>query len=87
MSEAYASLLDRLAAAIAGLHPERMIRIAIDGVDGAGKTTLADALAPLVTAQGRPTIRASVDDFHHPRAVRYARGRYSPDGFYLDSYD
>ena len=64
-----------------------MIRIAIDGVDGAGKTTLADALAPLVTAQGRPTIRASVDDFHHPRAVRYARGRYSPDGFYLDSYD
>ena len=87
MSEAYASLLDGLAAAIAGLHPERMIRIAIDGVDGAGKTTLADALAPLVTAQGRPTIRASVDDFHHPRAVRYARGRYSPDGFYLDSYD
>jgi uridine kinase len=87
VSEAYASLLDRLAAAIAGLHPERMIRIAIDGVDGAGKTTLADALAPLVTAQGRPTIRASVDDFHHPRAVRYARGRYSPDGFYLDSYD
>jgi uridine kinase len=87
VSEAYASLLDGLAAAIAGLHPERMIRIAIDGVDGAGKTTLADALAPLVTAQGRPTIRASVDDFHHPRAVRYARGRYSPDGFYLDSYD
>jgi uridine kinase len=87
VSEAYTSLLDGLAAAIAGLHPNRMIRIAIDGVDGAGKTTLADALAPLVTAQGRPTIRASVDDFHHPRAVRYARGRYSPDGFYLDSYD
>jgi uridine kinase len=87
VSEAYTSLLDGLAAAIAGLHPKRMIRIAIDGVDGAGKTTLADALAPLVTAQGRPTIRASVDDFHHPRAVRYARGRYSPDGFYLDSYD
>jgi uridine kinase len=64
-----------------------MIRIAIDGVDGAGKTTLADAVAPLVTALGRPTIRASVDDFHHPRAVRYARGRYSSDGFYLDSYD
>jgi uridine kinase len=64
-----------------------MIRVAIDGVDGAGKTTLADALAPLVAAQGRPAIRASVDDFHHPRALRYARGRYSPDGFYLDSYD
>ena len=32
-------------------------------------------------------IRASVDDFHNPQSVRYARGRYSPDGFYLDSYD
>jgi hypothetical protein len=51
------------------------------------KTVLADALAPLVIAKGRQVIRASVDDFHHPRAVRYARGRYSPDGFFLDSYD
>ena len=87
MSEAHPSLLNRLATAISALHPARIVRIAIDGVDGAGKTTLADALAPLVAAQGRPIIRASVDDFHHPRAVRYARGRYSPDGFYLDSYD
>jgi uridine kinase len=87
VSEAHASLLNRLAAVIGALHPERIVRVAIDGVDGAGKTTLADALAPVVAAQGRPTIRASVDDFHHPRAVRYARGRYSPDGFYLDSYD
>ena len=64
-----------------------MIRVAIDGVDGAGKTTLADALAPIVSDKGRPAIRASVDHFHNPRATRYARGRYSPDGFYLDSYD
>ena len=87
MSQAPASLLARLAATIAELHPDRIVRVAIDGVDGSGKTTLADALAPVVAARGRPTIRASVDDFHHPRAVRYARGRYSPDGHYLDSYD
>ncbi|WP_426530223.1 uridine kinase [Bradyrhizobium sp. McL0615] len=87
MSEAHASLLARLAGAIAGFDPDRRIRIAIDGVDGAGKTTLADALAPLVAAKGRPAIRASVDDFHNPKNLRYARGRYSPDGFYLDSYD
>ena len=37
--------------------------------------------------KGRPAIRASVDDFHNPQSLRYARGRYSPDGFYLDSYD
>lgn len=87
MSEAHASLLSRLAGAIVALHPARIVRVAIDGVDGAGKTTLANALAPVMAAQGRPTIRASVDDFHHPRALRYARGRYSPDGFFLDSYD
>jgi uridine kinase len=87
VSEAHASLLIRLAGAVADLHPDRRIRVAIDGVDGAGKTTLADALAPLVAARGRPVIRASVDNFHNPRNLRYARGRYSPDGFYLDSYD
>ena len=70
MSEVHTSLLCRIAATIVALHPERIIRVAIDGVDGAGKTTLADALAPVVAAQGRPTIRASVDDFHHPRALR-----------------
>jgi uridine kinase len=80
-------LLTRLAEAIAALHPDRRIRVAIDGVDGAGKTMLADALAPQVAARGRAVIRASVDDFHNPRAVRYARGRHSPDGFFLDSYD
>ena len=87
MSEAHASLLARLAGVIAGFDPDRRIRIAIDGVDGAGKTTLADALAPLAAAKGRPVIRASVDDFHNPKNLRYASGRYSPDGFYLDSYD
>lgn len=87
MSESQASLLARLSETIAGLHPDRRIRIAIDGVDGAGKTMLADALAPHIVARGRAVIRASVDDFHNPRAVRYARGRYSPDGFFLDSYD
>jgi uridine kinase len=83
----HASLLLRLASAIVDLRPNRIVRIAIDGVDGAGKTMLADALAALVGNKGRPAIRASVDDFHNPRAVRYARGKYSPDGFYLDSYD
>jgi uridine kinase len=87
VSETYEALLNRLADTIATLHPDRRIRVAIDGVDGAGKTMLADALAPLVIAKGRPVIRASVDDFHNPRAIRYARGRYSPDGFFLDSYD
>jgi uridine kinase len=87
VSETHASLLDRLADAVVSLHPDRRILIAIDGVDGVGKTTLADALPALVGKKGRPVIRASADDFHNPRAVRYARGKFSPDGFYLDSYN
>ncbi len=62
-------------------------RVAIDGVSGAGKTTFADDLAPLLAARGRPVVRASVDGWHHPRAVRHRRGRHDPDGFWLDSYD
>jgi uridine kinase len=69
------------------LPHERFVRVAIDGVDGAGKTTFADELAVAITGFGRPTIRSSVDGFHNPRSVRYRRGRESPDGFYLDSYN
>jgi uridine kinase len=61
--------------------------VAVDGVDGAGKTVFADRLGAAVAAAGRPVLRAGLDDFHHPRAVRHRRGRDSPDGFWLDSFD
>ncbi len=64
-----------------------MLRVAVDGVDGAGKTTFADELATCLRQQTRPVIRAGVDGFHHPREVRYRRGRGSPEGFFLDSYN
>ena len=79
--------LQRIAAQIAEVRRGHTVRVAIDGVDGAGKTTLADELAPLLVRMGRPVIRASVDGFHHPRATRYRRGRLSPEGFFYDSYD
>lgn len=75
--------LRAVVAAVDGLAPGRRI-VAVDGVDGAGKTTFADALVDVID---RRTVRASVDGFHHPRAVRYHRGRESPDGFYRDSFD
>jgi uridine kinase len=64
-----------------------IVRVGVDGGEGAGKTTLGDELAAAVRDLGRPVIRASVDSFHNPRAVRYRRGRDSPQGFFLDSYD
>jgi uridine kinase len=65
-------------------HP---VRVAIDGPDAAGKTTLADELAPLIERSGRPAIRASIDDFHRPRRERIARGSESPAGYFHDSFD
>jgi uridine kinase len=64
-----------------------VVRAAIDGVSGAGKTTFADELAAIVRELGRPVVRASVDGFHNPRAIRYRKGQTSPDGYYEDSYD
>lgn len=61
--------------------------IAVDGIDGAGKTVFADGLADVFAEDGASVFRASVDGFHRPRTERYARGRDSPEGFYLDSYD
>jgi uridine kinase len=81
------SVLDTLIDLVVQAQRPHTVRVAIDGPDAAGKTTLADELATAVAARGRPVIRASVDDFHRPRAARYRRGRFSPAGFYLDSFD
>jgi uridine kinase len=80
-------VLRTIAARIAA-HPARPVTLtAVDGVDGAGKTVFADELATHLTDLGMAVVRASVDGFHRPRAERYRRGRHSPEGFFLDSYD
>jgi uridine kinase len=81
------AVLARLADLIAAIRLPHVVRVAIDGVDAAGKTTLADELRPLVEARGRPVLRASIDGFHRPRAERYRRGPTSPEGYYFDSFD
>ncbi|MEO6500867.1 MAG: uridine kinase [Jatrophihabitantaceae bacterium] len=82
---------ERLVELVAGLIPPAMsadcVRVGVDGVDGAGKTCFADELAGVLRRQGRPVVRVRVDDFHNVREIRYRRGRASPTGFWLDSYD
>ena len=80
-------LLSVIAERIARLSPDRVARVAIDGVDGAGKTTFADELADILRMLPRDVIRASVDGFHNPRALRYRRGRSSPEGYFEDSFN
>lgn len=63
------------------------IILAVDGIDGAGKTIFGDGLADVFAEDGAAVFRASIDGFHRPRSERYERGRDSPEGYYLDSYD
>lgn len=54
---------------------ERPVLVAVDGADGSGKTWFADDLAAALRAASRDVVRASVDDFHHPREHRHGAGR------------
>ena len=76
-------LADRITR-VSRFHP---IRVAIDGVDAAGQTTLATALVQPIERRGRRVSRASVDSFHHPRAARLRQGSASPQGYDADSFD
>jgi uridine kinase len=79
--------LERIARLILAIDRPHPVRVAIDGPDAAGKTILADELAPMIEGAGRPVIRASIDGFHRPRAERLARGHESPEGYFHDSFD
>lgn len=86
-SPARLALLAHLADLVATLRRPHPVRVAIDGVDAAGKTTLADELAAVLAARGRPVIRACIDGFGRPRADRYRRGERSAEGYYHDAFD
>jgi len=80
-------LLKYLSERILEIDCPHTVRVAIDGVDCSGKTTIADELADVVGKSGRTVIRSTIDGFHNPREVRYSRGEDSPEGYYLDSFD
>ena len=80
-------VLPELASHITRVEREHPVRVAIDGVDAAGKTTLADELVAPLERAGRQVVRASIDGFHHPEAIRRRRGSLSAEGYYRDSFD
>lgn len=81
------AVLRQLLAQIREINSGGRSLIAVDGVDGAGKTVLAGELVRLAAQDGlRSVASLSIDGYHHPRSTRYARGR-GPESFYRDSYD
>lgn len=61
----------------------------VDGRTGAGKTGFGHELAAALRALGRPTLRASLDDFKHPWRHARERGydRVTGEGYYRNAYD
>lgn len=82
-----AQLLVHLAHLINNVTCAHPLRVAVDGVDAAGKTTLAHELSLKLGEMGRVVILSTIDGFHNPRSIRYRRGPMSPEGYFHDSFD
>jgi uridine kinase len=87
-SAARSALISEVAARVARLGPARL-RVAIDGLTGAGKTSFGHELAAAVRGLGRPTMRASMDDFKNPwrQARELGYDRVTGEGYYRNAYD
>jgi uridine kinase len=78
-----AALVARLVEFISARRAAQPLRVAIDGPDAAGKSTLAAELAAVLAG----AIVVSIDGFHRPSGVRRRRGSLSAEGYYEDAYD
>ncbi len=65
-------------------HP---LRVGVDGVCAAGKTTFAGELAQHIRGLGRSVVHLDSDGFHHVRSIRSRQGAESARGYYEDAYD
>ena len=80
-------LLREVGESISHIDLPHALRIGIDGIDAAGKSTFAAGLAETLFRSGVPVLWASIDDFPNPEDIRYSKGRLSPYGYYHDSFD
>ena len=81
------TLIEKLINHIMYIKRPHPVRIAIDGIDSAGKTMLAAELGKELEIRDRHIIHGSIDGFHRPRKERYRRGTLSPEGYFHDSFD
>lgn len=82
-----ALVIEQVARHLAAQRPGHPLRVGIDGVCGAGKSTFARELARAVEGLGRPAVLVDSDGFHHVRAHRRRQGADSARGYYEDAYD
>lgn len=81
-----ARALDRVVEMIDSLGAHRL-RVAVDGLTAAGKTSLGHELARGLVNRGRPVLRASLDDFKRPWREAHLYDRVSGEGYYRHAFD
>ncbi|HEY1920929.1 MAG TPA: uridine kinase [Streptosporangiaceae bacterium] len=88
LSAARTALIEEVAGRIDRLSPDRL-RVAVDGFTAAGKTSFGHELAAALRRRGRPTLRASFDDFKNPwrEARELGYDRLTGEGYYRNAYD
>ncbi|MFP4466594.1 MAG: uridine kinase [Candidatus Goldiibacteriota bacterium] len=80
-------IISAAAKALAGAARGHTVRAAVDGIACAGKTIFADELSEYLEKKGRKVIRASIDGFHNPAAIRHKTGKECPEGYYRNSFN
>ncbi len=60
--------------------------LGINGIDGAGKTKFSEDLETYLKARGYLVQAIHLDDFHNPKAIRYA-GKDQADNYYHKSFN
>ena len=80
------ALLDHVATRILASGDGRL-RVGIDGLTAAGKTSLGHELAERISRSHRPVLRASLDDFKKPWRDRHLYDRESGEGYYRNAFD
>lgn len=64
--------ISKVAKQIKRLHnSNRTLIVGIDGLGGAGKSTFSEKLYKMLNDENYNTVLFHIDDFIHPRAVRY----------------
>lgn len=63
------------------------IRVAINGIEGTGKTVFAEKLSNYLTDKGFIAKQVTIDGFHFNKERRYRQGRDSGKGYYEDCYN
>jgi len=68
-------------------NKRKPVRMAINGIEGTGKTEMAKKLTEYLNSENIKVIHVSIDGFHFNKEVRYRQGRDSAKGYYEDSYN